>query len=230
MTQLHSPQIVSVSPRVVRITAPVFNKASREQKQLAAEQAQFYRTLTANYAQQFAGQNAILQSLRDTFTPILQRGPGQQGFTAPEPTAMRTGAMENVGGAYQNAATAVNERMAALGGGNAYLPSGAAAQVNAALAQQAAEQEAGTQNQITMANYDVGRQNFYGAASALGNTAQMFSPTSYIGGANTAGQNAFQSATTIQQENSAWKGALGGMVGGVLTAGVGSGKGLLGKI
>ncbi len=211
-----SPTASRVSEQVSRIAPVAFLKASAQQTSLSNEQASFYGNLTGSYNTQFANQSAILKNLTNTFSPILQAGPGQQGFTNAEQAAMRTNAAENIAGNYQNAAAAVNERMGQQGGGNAYLPSGASAEVNAGLAQAAASQNAAAQNNITQANYAQGLTNFNNAASALGGVAGLQGPTSYIEGANAAGQNAFQSAGTINQENTAWQGAVGGAVGGAL--------------
>src|SRR5712664_3614819 len=86
--------------------------ASQSQKDLAAEQANFYKTLTADYATQFANQSAILSSLQDAFGPILQAGIGQYGFTAPEDTAIRTSASDAIAKNFASAQTALNENIA----------------------------------------------------------------------------------------------------------------------
>lgn len=190
-------------------------KASGAQNTISGEQQQFYSTLTNDYSTQFANQSSILKSLTGAFAPIINAGPGQQGFSAPEQAAMRTSAMDTSAQAYQNASAAVNERMAAQGGGNAYLPSGASAQVNAALAQGAAQQNAAQQQNITMQNYATGRQNFMNAAGALSGAAGMYNPEGFMGGATNAGNAAFGSATQIQEENSAWQGELGGALAGL---------------
>ena len=215
-------QLTSVYPQIVRRAyqlklraGQAFNKASEQEQNLSNEQAAFYKTLTNNYNTQFAGQSSILNSLKNAFTPILAAGPGQQGFTAPELAAMRTQAADTTAQAYAQARQAVNEKVAEAGGGNAYLPSGAAAQSNAGLASQAAQANAAQQNQITQQNYGQGLKNFQLAASALSGTAGLFDPTAFAGQGNSAGQNAFGSANTINQENNAWKGELGGAIGGV---------------
>jgi hypothetical protein len=213
-----APVAIQICEQVARIVPVAYLKASAAQNSLSNEESSFYTNLTGSYNTQFANQAAILKSLTSTFQPILQAGPGQQGFTNAEQAAMRTSSAENIAGNYQNAAAAVNERLGAQGGGNAYLPSGASAEVNAGLAQQAASQNAATQNQITQANYAQGLANFNNAASALGGVAGLQGPGQYANSAIGAGGSAFQSASTIQQENSAWQGELGGAIGGAASS------------
>jgi hypothetical protein len=201
--------------RLVWVSPICWNKgASQSQKDLAAEQANFYKTLTANYATQFANQSAILSSIKDAFGPILPAGIGQYGFTTTEDTAMRTGASDAIAQNFASAQTALNENIASRGGGNAFLPSGATSQLEAGLLGSEATQQASTSNAITQAGYQQGRQNFLTAASVLGGAASQYSPTGYIGGANTAGNNAFDSATTNYKENQSAAKLVGGILGG----------------
>jgi len=213
-------------------------KASDAQTQLEQSQSDFYKTLSSAYATQFAGQSAILSSLTtafqpllslggqiaSTFSPILQVGPGQKGFTPEEETAMRTSASDANANAFQSAQIAAQNSNQS--GGNELLPSGAAAQINADINARAANQEATAQNQITQANYAVGRQNFTNAASILGGLStgttkgllditKLQSPVDYAKATTQTGNTAFGQATTIQQENSAWQGELGGALGGI---------------
>jgi hypothetical protein len=203
-------------------------KASDAENALSAEQSAFFQTLQNDYKTQFASQTNILNSLNSTFQPILAGGIGQFGFTPAEEAALRTGALEQVGGAYKNASTAVSEMMAARGGGNVSLPSGADAQVMGTIASQAAAAESGAQNQITQAGYAVGRQNFLEAANVLGGVAKMYDPAAYGDLANKSGSQAFNEANIIQQQNNAWKGELGGTFAGIAGAFLGGPMGAQG--
>ena len=200
-------------------------KANSAETQLTQEQTNFYSTLLSDFNTQFGNQSAILKSITNAFTPILQAGPGQKGFTAPEEAAMRTGASDATAQAYKQASQAVNERMGSQGGGNAYLPSGAAAQVNAGLASQAAQANAAQQGQITQADYAQGLKNFQSAAAALGGAASMYNPSEYIGGANSAFGPAFNSQEQIQQQNTAWEGELASGLISAASAAFGGGGG-----
>lgn len=193
-----------------------YNKGSGAQKDLAAEQANFYKTLTADYGTQFANQSAILSSLKSAFTPIINAGINQYGFSTAEDTALRTGASDSIARNFSSAQTALNENLASRGGGNAFLPSGASAQLEASLLGSEATQQATTSNQITEAGYEKGRENFLSAAGILGNTASQYNPVGFAGVGNTAGQNAFSSATTLYNQGTAWQGMVGGIIGGAV--------------
>ena len=64
--------------------------ATDQEKATSASQSQFFQQLSQNYSTQFAGQNAVLQSLQDSFNPILKAGIGQYGLTPQEDAAIRT--------------------------------------------------------------------------------------------------------------------------------------------
>jgi hypothetical protein len=197
-------------------------KASSAQNTLATDQANFYQTLTQNYHQQFAGQTAILQSLQNAYAPILAAGPGQQGFTPTQLTAMNTSATENNAQQFQNAKIAIQNNTATAGGGDQYLPSGAAAQLGAAVNTASATNEENALNTITQQNYAQGLQNFNNAAQVLGGVSSQMNPLGYAGASTSAGKEAFGEATTIQQENTAWEGELGGILGGAAGAALGN--------
>src|ERR1700730_15268271 len=188
-------------------------KASDQEKQILGQQMGFYRQLRDTFSKQFANQNNILDALKSTFQPILNAGPGQFGFTPEETAAMRTRATEQIAGQYKTASTAVRESMAARGAGNAFLPSGASDQVEAEIATAAAGREADTQNQITEAGYQQGRENFYKASAILGDVSKEYNPLGYAGAADQSSSGLFGEANTINQQDNAWKGQLGGVLG-----------------
>lgn len=197
---------------------------SAAEKQLQQQQASFYQTLTQSYQQQFANQNAILQTLQTSFNPIIQAGPNQYGFSAQEDTALRTQSSEQTSREFANALTTQEESMAARGGGNDMLPSGAEAAIEANIRGQEASTESGRQLGITEAGYQKGTQDYWSAVNAESGVAKAYDPTGYIAGSNTAGENAFSSADKIYQEEQAaspW-GAIGGTLGGIAGAAIGS--------
>jgi hypothetical protein len=208
--------------RIYKSVVRFLAKASGAMKQTANAQQQFASQLQSNYATQFAGQSAILNSLQKAFLPILQAGPGQAGFTPQEEAAIRTNATETSAAEYRKAAGAAAAASAAQGGGNAFLPNGASQQTQAEIATAGAAQNAAAQNAITQKNYDIGRQNFENAASVLGGTAQMFNPTGYAGQGNTAENEAFSDESAINAANNQWMTTLGGVLGGA-ASGFGSG-------
>jgi len=182
----------------------------------AAAQTSFYNTLTSNYASMFSNYTSSLNFMQGQLKPIIQAGPGQFGFSGGETAALRSGATENTAQQYGNAAKAVGEKMATAGGGNTYVPSGAATQVQGSLASAGASQEAGAQNQITAAGYQQGQQNYWSALS--GYAGVMPNANAFAGSANQGGQDATSAIGTEIQADQGWEGALGGALGGVGSA------------
>jgi len=194
--------------------------ATSEQKNLEAQQAAFYSVMTADYKQQFARQSAILQALDESWSPVLAGGINQYGFSAAEDTALRSAATDQTAAEYQKAAKATNENIAAMGGGNEFLPSGAADQLKQEVATESAAQSAAQNLAITEAGYNQGRADYLAASSALGGFADTYNPTSYASSANTAGSDAASTASAIQQADAAaspWS-TIGGIVGGAASS------------
>jgi hypothetical protein len=194
---------------------------SASQTQLAAQQQAFFGALQNSYQQTFAGQQQILSSLKNAWSPILAAGPGQYGFTAPEDAAMRSQATQGTAGNYAQASRALNAGLA-VKGGDGQVVSGGNAQLNAQVAQAAAGQQSAENLGITQAGYAQGLNNFNAASAALGGVAQYMNPAGYIAGANQAGSSAFNSATTNYAEAQAaspWN-AVSGILGGALTTGL----------
>lgn len=207
--------------------------ASQQEKDLNKQQAEFYKTMTADYEAQFAKQSAVIDAINKVAQPILAAGPGQYGFAPAEDTAYRTQASEGTAANYQAAKKAVGEQLATAGGGNEFLPSGAADQINAQVDTAAAADESNKALQITEAGYAKGAQNYAEAANMESQAAGLINPLGYSGAATSAGSSAFQGADTIQQQDSAaspW-GAIGGLLGGAASAFTGGfGTALGGKL
>jgi hypothetical protein len=203
---------------------------SQSQQDIATQQQKFYSTMTSNYGQVFAGQQAILGSLQSAWKPILDAGPGQYGFTPAEDAAMRTQATTGVAQNYKFASQATGNAAATMGGGNSFLPSGANSQIQSQIASAAAGQQSAEQLGITEAGYGVGRQQFDKASAALGGVASMMDPTRYAGAASNAGADAYSSAKINQDMVNAaspWN-AVSGILGGALGAGLGAFTGGIG--
>jgi hypothetical protein len=203
---------------------------SQQQQQLAAAQQAFYGTMTNSYAQTFAGQQNILTSLQNAWKPILAAGPGQYGFTSAEDAAMRSQATQGTAATYAQASTALNANLAAKGG-NGFIPSGENAQLNASVAEAAANQQSSENLGITEAGYAQGRANFNAASAAMGGVAAELNPAGYIAGANQAGNSAYDSAYYNQQMTNAASplNAIGGILGGALGSGLDAFTGGVGK-
>ena len=205
----------------------VLAKASSAETNLANEQASFYQTLTAAYQTEFANQGAILMSMDKAWQPILNAGINQYGFSPQEDTSMRTQASDTIANNTAAAQTALNENLAARGGGNTFTPSGATSQLEAGLLSSEATQQSATANQITQAGYATGRQNFLAASGALSGVAQQYNPLGYAGATTNAGGSAFGMANTVNTENTAWQGELTGALVGAGEAFLGDPAGLM---
>ncbi len=194
--------------------------ASSQQTDLANQQSQFYSTMTKDYDQQFANQNAILGTLRGTLNPIISAGPNQFGFSTGETNALNSSAIQTTGQQYANAAKAANENMAAAGGGNTYLPSGVQAQQKSSLAAAGANQASSELLGVQQAGYNQGHQQYESAIGQLGSVAGMYNPTGYSGAATGAGSAAESSWNQIEQENQAANpfNAILGAAGGAASA------------
>jgi hypothetical protein len=191
--------------------------ASSEQKDLAKSQTDFYNTLKTQQSAAFGQQQALYSAIRNVYDPIVAAGPNQYGFAGAEDKALRTQATEGTAVDYRAAEKATSEAMAARGGGNTFLPSGAEADIHARVAGAAAGQESSEQLGITKEGYNIGRQNFLNATGTEMGIATGYNPLGYAGAATNAGSSAFNMATEIQKANAAaspW-GTIGGIIGGI---------------
>ena len=194
--------------------------ASAQMNELAGQQASFYNTLQKDYGVQFANQSNILNTLNKSLAPIVNSGVGQYGFGNAEDAAMRNQATAGTASAYKSARQATGEAQAAQGGGDEFLGSGVKAQTNAQLANAAASTEANQQLGITQAGYQTGRQNYFNATGQEQGVAGAYNPTAYGDVAGQAGSSAFNTASTVNQQNQAaspW-GMVGGLVGGAASS------------
>lgn len=190
--------------------------ATHEQKDLEAQQANFYKTLQASYSTAFGASTAILDTLTKSFQPILAAGIGQEGFTPEEKQARLTQATEGTAADYRKAGEAMNENIAAAGGGNEFLPFGGATQAREELAASGAAEQASAENQIEQENFATGRENYLTAAQILGGVANQYNPAGFASAATGAGSAAGQTADSIANAGNAWMGALGGLTGSVV--------------
>jgi hypothetical protein len=211
------------------------NGASKGQTDIAASQKNFASSLQADFGTAFAGQQNILNGLTKSLTSTLAGGPSQFGFSEPENTAMKTLATSANSQAYQNAKAAAGEAAAAAGGGGAVLPTGSQGQTQADLALKTAQNQSNSLLGIQEAGYKQGNANYNEAVSGLQGTASLENPNGLASNANSAGNDAFNSATTIQKTNAAaspWAqvGGLVGSLGGAALNAFVPGAGALGKI
>jgi len=196
--------------------------ATQQQKDITDQQQEFYKQLTDQYATVFGQNQGIIGALTSAFTPILQAGPSQAGFSPEQRTNLETQNTENVATDYAQAQKATAQILAARGGGNTVLPSSVDANILAQNNIAAAAQRASGQSQIVQNDYAQGYQNWNTAASVLGSTAGLLNPTGFASTATGAGSAASTSATQVAQSAFApWGAAFGalGAVGGAAAGG-----------
>jgi hypothetical protein len=209
--------------------------STQQQTDISDQQQQFYTTLSNEYSQIFGQSQAITSALTSAFTPILQAGPSQTGFSPSEENALQTQNTENVATDYAQAQKATAQVLAARGGGNTMLPSSVTSNILAQNTNTAAATRAQGQNTITQANYAQGYQNWNTAANVLGSTAGLLNPNSYASSATNSGTAAASTANQIAQDAFApWGAAIGalGSIGGAAVSGgmknLGASKGFFG--
>ena len=205
--------------------------ASAQQTQLADSQQNFYNTLSSDYSQQFASQNAILNTLQTSLNPIIAAGPNQYGYSKGETNTLNSQAIQGTGQQYANAQKSLAENQAAAGGGNALLPSGVAAQQKQQVASAAANQASSQLLGIQQAGYQQGYNQYQSAVGQLGGVAGMYNPNGTAGSANSAGGVANSEANAVSQANNAaspWN-LVGGILGGAASAFTGGFTSAIGK-
>jgi hypothetical protein len=177
------------------------------------QQAMFNTQLMKIFTQQFGQQQDVLKYLQGKMQPMIDN---PTGFSADAEAAMRTGASEQVAGQYQNAAKALANQRAQRG--DAGLPSGVDAQIDAQVGNAAAATGAQAQNDITLQNEQLKNANMWNAVNALSGVGAQFNPQSYGSLYNQgAGNVANLSQAYTSSKQSQLMGALGGVLGGGLS-------------
>ena len=192
--------------------------ASQQQNDLAAEQTAAYQQAQQMTAEQYGKQSAIYAQLTPQFESILAKGPNAKGFSAEEEQNLNAQAVEGTAANYKQAATAVNEHLAAEGGGTNPLPSGGQEQLQQEVANSAAANESNQETQIQEANYNQGAQEYGAAASGLEGIATGTDPLGFENAATSAGTAASDTANQIAQEDNSWVNAAIGAAGTIAGA------------
>jgi hypothetical protein len=192
--------------------------ASSQQTSLADSQQNFYNTLSSDYSTQFANQNSILSTLKNSLNPIISAGPNQFGYNAAETNNLNSQAIQGTGQQYANASKSLRANQAAQGGGNSLLPSGVSSQQQAGLASSAANQASGQLLGIQQSGYQQGHNDYESAIGQLGGVAGMYNPNGTASAANSAGSTANSEANAVSQANNAASplSMLGGMAGSLM--------------
>jgi hypothetical protein len=188
---------------------------SQQEQNISAGQSGFFNQLMANYSQYFGAQSGILGNLTNILSPIAQAGPNQMGFSAPELAALNTQANEGVGRAYAKADAALGTALGARGGGNEFIPNGAANELHSELATKAADTMSNEGLGITEANYEQGRKNWSEATGGLQRVAAEYDPATLAKYAGAEGSSAFGSADKVSNETNAASTSLWNSIGGL---------------
>ena len=185
--------------------------ASDDQRALEKDQRDFYEEGIANARTTFTESQAIQQQFQSIYSPILAAGPNQEGYSAAEKENLNAQATEGTAENYKGASRALNEKMAAEGGGNIPLNSGQQTQLRAELAASSAATQSNEENQIQAGSYATGRQNWLAAGNALNGAMNELNPTGYANAAVGEGNSAAEMANKINSESSSnfWAGAFG---------------------
>ena len=192
--------------------------ATGAQVQLEQKEADFYTNAIDMSKTTFAEQQALYQQLSSEYAPILAGGPNQMGYSQDELNTLNAQAVNGTAQNYNQAAKAVNESLAAEGGGNSPLTNGAQTQLKAETAASAASQESSEETQILESGYQQGYTEFTNATGALEAVAAGYNPTGFESGANSAGSAAGTTANQIAQENNSWVNAAIGAAGSLGSA------------
>jgi len=197
--------------------------ADSSQKQIEKSQQSFMNQLQGQSQAVFGASNTVFQSLLKTFSPTIQAGPNQEGFSPALLSAMKSQVITGAGTAYKNAKAAVGNAQSAFGGGNTVLPSGAQIGTDLSLAEGAANLTASGLNQLTQEDYAVGRDNYKTAVAGLEQAPGVFNAaTSAANAATGAGEAASSTANQIAQQDNSWMSAVSGALGSVAGAATGN--------
>lgn len=192
--------------------------ATSAQEDLQSEQMAFYKTANEQSATTFAEDQAILKQMQDVYSPILAKGPNQKGFSDEERNNLDSQAIEGTADNYSKAARAVNESIAAEGGGNIPMPTGSQIALKEQVAEAAAREESRQQSEIINADYTAGRTQFNQASEALLSASHELNPTAYSNAATNAGSAASKTASDIAAANNSWVNAALGAAGSIGSA------------
>jgi hypothetical protein len=132
---------------------------------LKSDQA-FQQLLSQDYGQVFGENQQLFKNLTNNLGSIIAAGPGQQGFTAPELASMNSQAINSAAAGNQKLQTAIGEQGALSGNADPGVQSGIEEAEKAQAATAVDTNLSNQQANITQANYNTGRQNYWAATGA----------------------------------------------------------------
>jgi hypothetical protein len=149
---------------------------------LKSDQA-FQKMLSSDYQSTFQQNQALFNNLTSNLGSIISAGPGQQGFTAPELATMNSQAINASAAGNQKLQTAIGENGVRGEAGDPGVESGVEQAERAAAATQEDTTLNNTEANITQANYNTGRQNYWSAVQGQEAAPSAFeNPTTQLAG------------------------------------------------
>lgn len=185
----------------------------------AQAQQQLYATMSANYNKEFAQWSQVLNGFQANIQPILNGGINQFGFTPGEEAALRTDISNQTTKAFSDQRAALENHIAQQGGGEDFMPSGAKEQLEEQLANEQARTSSDLNTKVTQAGYEQGRQNYLTALNAENTVLSATNPNAFASSAIGAGNGA---TNAINVANTTSLGGWGGIIGGLVNAGMGA--------
>lgn len=197
------------------------SSADPTQEKLRDSQAAFTNTLQTAFKSTFANQQQILSGLTATLTKAIAN---PAGFTPAQMAALRTGAMDSTANTTANATKAAGEYAATHGGAD--LGSGVQAQIQGGIQVAGAQQLAGQNQQITLADAAQRQQNYWNSISGLTQVGAAYNPAG-IAGVETNSANATSTASQVvdAERQQSWNNAFGVVNGIAGLAGAATGLG-----
>lgn len=189
--------------------------ATGAESKIQAEDIATLQQYDQEQQQQYARQTELYAKVNSVLQPILAAGPNQRGFSDEERNNLNAQAVEGTAENYQAAARAVNEHLAAQGGGNTPITTGGAAQLQAEVAQSAVQQESKQESDITSADYEQGYREFENAETGEMAIAAGENPLGYMSAVTNQENAAGNEANQIAQQNNSWVNALIGAAGSI---------------
>jgi hypothetical protein len=187
--------------------------------QTAQNEEQSQAAFSQQLQQAFMNNNAAQQNQLNFLNNKLQASINNpQGYNAQTLASMRAQANDQVSAEQQNVTRAVNAKQATEGGADA-LPSGANAQVDAAINEQAAQAGNSAQQTITQQNANLQNQNYWNAVQGEGAVAGMENPEGMAGAENNAANTVSGLSNAVTQSSGP---SFGSLLGGVLGSSIGA--------
>jgi len=185
------------------------------QENLAKSQTNFYNQATYESSIAFNEQQTMLKQFQSIYDPILAKGPNQEGYSAGQVENLNSQTVEGTAENYAGAAKALNENLAAQGGGNIPLTTGEQTQLKAELAAASAGEQSKEETQVQEQNYAAGRDQFNNAGAMMAGLSNEINPTAYESAATSAGQAASTTLNEIGPQVPLWASAAMGAAGSV---------------